>query len=68
MDGELSGRDFRLELFKLEWGKEREAGAVAESHPEGRWHERRPIAGFKSFNEMVDEGFVFCVECVLVPR
>lgn len=38
---------------------------MTESHPERRWHEGRPVAGFESFNEMVDEGFVFCVKCVL---
>lgn len=65
MNGEVSGRDFCLELFKLERGEEREAGAVAESHPESGWHKGRPIAGFESFNEMVDEGFIFCVERVL---
>lgn len=65
VDGELSGCDFFLELFKLEWGQDGEAGTVTESHPERRWHEGRPIAGFEIFNEMVDEGFAFCVKCVL---
>lgn len=38
---------------------------MTESHPERRWHEGCPVAGFEIFNEMVDEGFAFCVKCVL---
>lgn len=52
-------------MFKLERGEEREAGAVTKSHSESGWHKGHPITGFESFNEMVDEGFIFCVERVL---